>query len=92
MYICPVCHQSSISFWAKWRSGAWLPIICEKCSAKVHLNSTVNGLLGVVSYFGFLYSAYLAFNQWSWIPLIVFVVIWSVLMAVIVKFAPLVPK
>jgi len=91
-YECPNCREKNVFFWAKWRSGTWVPITCEKCGAQVYTNPTINGLYGVVTCAGFLYSTYLAFNQWSWIPLLIFVIVWLIVMVMIVKFVPLTSK
>ncbi|MDP1549715.1 MAG: hypothetical protein Q8L97_06090 [Nitrosomonas sp.] len=92
MHICPVCNQAGISSWVKFRSSTFMPAICEKCGARVYINSKINGLFAVATNIGLLFSAWIAFTQWSWLPLIIFVVVWIVLELMIVKFAPLVPK
>ena len=92
MHICPICNQAGISSLAKLRSGTLVPITCKKCGTKLCTSPLINGLFGGITYLGFLFSAWIAFTQWSWLPLIIFVVVWIVLELMIVKFAPLVPK
>jgi len=92
MHTCPVCGQLGISSWAKFRSGTLIPAVCKRCGAKSFTSPLINGLFGVVTNFGFLYSAWVAFTQWSWLPLIIFVVVLVVLELMIIKFAPLVQR
>lgn len=92
MYTCPVCHQPGISTYDKLRSGPWVPATCRKCGAKSYTHPMSGYVLSVVLFFGILYASYLALIERSWLPLVVFALIWVALQIAIVKFAPLVPK
>ncbi len=54
MHICPVCNQAGISSWVKFRSSTFMPAICEKCGARVYINSKINGLFAVATNIGLL--------------------------------------
>lgn len=44
---CPGCSTQRISFWRKWRSGTWFPIVCG-CGAKIYPHPTITFIYAFV--------------------------------------------
>lgn len=92
MYNCPICNELGITAWDKLRSGTWVPATCNKCQGKSHCLPFMRGLFGGFLFFALFYSAYLALNNHSWVPIILFFLIWIGGEMAILKWVPMVPK
>ena len=91
MFSCPYCNQSSITWHAKLRSGAWVPARCKECGKPSAILPWIGGVVGVVLFLLFIVALGFAFLWLSWWPLVAFGVFWLAIEVVLVNWVPLAP-